>query len=129
MNHPLILSMHLNTSVANCRKLLESRAFIVMSEKEADKCAEWFISESLWTVKTSLILKYTNLPPEAHDLLRMYQKNRMEHGNDVIHGLLIDMRGLVKELIAKLGRGRFLRKAVKYEEIKVGDYLVYRAIF
>lgn len=127
MNNPLILSMHLNLSVNKCKLLLENGTFMVLSEEEADSFVERYVNKNLWTFTTRFLLKHSKLPPEAYELLKMYQETQGQNSNEVLKSIVVDMDDLIKSLKSSIGRGLLLG-SVNYEEIHVGDYLVYRAL-
>jgi len=127
MNNPLILSMHLNLSVKKCELLLGDGLYLVLSEEEVESFVKIYINKNLWTFATALLLKYSSLPATAHGLLRAYQDIKKKDGNELIKSFMVDMDGLVESLTTIFGRGRLLG-TVDYEEIHVGDYLVYKAL-
>jgi len=126
VNNPLILSMHLNLSVKKCELLLGDGLYLVLSEEEADSFVKIYVNQNLWTFATAFLLKYSCLNAETHGLLKAYQDIKGKDANELIRSFIIDMDGLIEFLVSTFGRGKLLGTE-NYEEVHVGDYLVYKA--
>ena len=95
------------------------------TNEEASREAQASIEDSLWTIPAEVIIRYTNLPKEAEEMIGLFQDKKMERANETIRALIKNIDVFMRDVISDIGRGHFLSS---YDgiETKEGDFFIYR---
>ncbi|HEV2130953.1 MAG TPA: hypothetical protein VGR27_07620 [Longimicrobiaceae bacterium] len=101
--------------------------YIVLSDEEAMQIAVDRISRELWQEDPALLLRYSNLPEDAIDLIVTAQRGPQEKANDILAGI-IDLTALAEDTVRQTGYARFVAEGVSddFTEQRFGDQLIIR---
>ncbi len=101
--------------------------YVVLSDEEAMQIAVERISRELWQEDPALLLRYSNLPEDAIDLIVTAQRGPQEKANDILAGI-IDVTALAEDTVRQTGYARFVAEGISddFTEQRFGDQLIVR---
>lgn len=99
--------------------------YLVLDDEDADDMAREYILHSLWAFNADFIIRHTDIPYDAIEIIQSYQENRCEDANDTIKALITDIDEFVDDAICSDGRGHFMN-SYDGDEIEHGEYYIYR---
>jgi len=113
------------SGLANYFGAPRGQEYLVYTNEEASREAQASIEDSLWTIPAEVIIRYTNLPKEAEEMIGLFQDKKMERANETIRALIKNIDVFMRDVISDIGRGHFLSS---YDgiETKEGDFFIYR---
>jgi hypothetical protein len=108
---------------------VDSGEYLILTDEEADEKAEEYILNSLWAFNSEFIIRHTDLPWDAQEMIQAYQEDRCESANEPIKALINDLDEFIEDAILSDGRGHFINSYDGEEtEIQFNDlfFFVYR---
>jgi len=99
--------------------------YLVLTDEEADEACRDNIKESVWAFNADFIIRHSDLPWEAVDMIKGFQESKCEDANETILALIMDFDGFVEDAISSDGRGHFL-SGYDGDEVEAGKYFIYR---
>lgn len=101
--------------------------FIVLSDEEALQIAIDRIARDLWKEDPALLLRYSNLPEDAIDLIVTAQRGPQEKASEILAGI-IDVTALAEDTVRQTGYARFIAEGLTddFSEQRFGDQLIIR---
>lgn len=82
--------------------------YLVCTDEEATDHTGDYIKDSLWTFNADVIIKYSELPWEAEEMIISFQRDKCEDANSTIASLITDVDEFIDYVICVGGRGHFL---------------------
>lgn len=90
---------------------IDGEEYAVAANKEkADTAVREEIEQSLWAFNAEFIIKHTELPTEAVQMLKFFQEKKCEDANETFRALIKDMDDFVGKAVEADGRGHFLAR-------------------
>lgn len=101
--------------------------YIVLSDEEALQIAVDRISRDLWQEDPALLLRYSNLPEDAVDLIVTAQRAPQEKASDILAGI-VDVTALAEDTVRQTGYARFVAEGLTddFSEQRFGQQLIVR---
>lgn len=122
----LILTKYHKEPVDEYSEMMDN--YEVYDNRNAQKRAEEYIMDSLWTFNSDFILDHSHVKMDAHYLSKI-QGEMCEDANDLVKSLIDDIDVFIEDAISADGRGHFIstydgeEHEIQYDGI---DYFVYR---